>query len=89
MIGEIIVSTRGPYPRFPKKINLSDLVAIVEEVWEDDSWFFNDCDSVIWEIWGNLLSSIEFGIKLSENDANEGWEISFKSLIYFNLILYL
>jgi hypothetical protein len=37
MIGEIIVSTRGPYPRFPKKINLSDLVAIVEEVWEDDS----------------------------------------------------
>lgn len=29
MIGEIIVSTRGPYPRFPKKINLTDLVAVV------------------------------------------------------------
>ncbi len=47
MIGEIIVSTRGPYPRFPKKINLLDLVAIIEEVWEDDSWFFKDSYSFI------------------------------------------
>jgi len=37
MIGEVIISTRGPYPRFPKKINLTDLVAVVEEIWEDDS----------------------------------------------------
>ena len=36
MIGEIIVATRGPYPKFQKKINLVDLVTLVEEVWDDD-----------------------------------------------------
>jgi len=35
MINDIIVSTKGPYTPFPKKINLSDLANIVEEIWDD------------------------------------------------------
>jgi len=34
-INDIIVSTKGPYPPFDKKINLADLVSIVEEIWDD------------------------------------------------------
>lgn len=36
MINEVIMSTKGPYPPFPKKINLSDLASLVEEIWEED-----------------------------------------------------
>jgi hypothetical protein len=35
MINDIIVSTRGPYVPFDKKINLADLASIVEEIWDD------------------------------------------------------
>ena len=35
MINDIIVSTRGPYQPFQKKINLADLASIVEEIWDD------------------------------------------------------
>lgn len=35
-ISDVIVSTKGPYPAFEKGINLIDLVAIVEEIWDDD-----------------------------------------------------
>ena len=45
MINDIIVSTRGPYMPFQKKINLADLASIVEEIWDDqDDWryaYFN------------------------------------------------
>ena len=34
-INDIIIATRGPYPPFPKKINLADLASIVEEIWDD------------------------------------------------------
>lgn len=36
MIHDVIMSTKGPYPPFPKKINLADLASLVEEVWDDD-----------------------------------------------------
>ena len=35
MVNDIILSTKGPYAAFPKKINLADLVNIVEEIWDD------------------------------------------------------
>ena len=35
-INDVIVSVKGPYPPFPKKINLADLASIVEEIWDDD-----------------------------------------------------
>jgi hypothetical protein len=35
MINDIIVSTKGPYIPFQKKINLQDLASIVEEIWDD------------------------------------------------------
>ena len=39
MINDIIVSTKGPYIPFQKKINLADLASIVEEIWDDqDDW---------------------------------------------------
>jgi hypothetical protein len=34
-INDIIMSTKGPYPAFEKKINLADLASIVEEIWDD------------------------------------------------------
>ena len=34
-IGDIIVSTKGPYEPFEKKINLADLASLVEEIWDD------------------------------------------------------
>ena len=34
-INDIIMSTRGPYIPFQKKINLADLASIVEEIWDD------------------------------------------------------
>ena len=41
MINDIIISTKGPYQPFEKKINLADLASIVEEIWDDqdDEWF--------------------------------------------------
>jgi len=36
MIHDVIMSTKGPYPPFPKKINLADLASLVEEVWDED-----------------------------------------------------
>jgi hypothetical protein len=36
MIHEVIMSVKGPYPPFPKQINLADLISLVEEVWDDD-----------------------------------------------------
>ena len=36
MINDVIMSVKGPYPPFPKKINLADLATLVEEVWDDD-----------------------------------------------------
>lgn len=36
MIHDVIISVKGPYPAFPKKINLSDLASLVEQVWDDD-----------------------------------------------------
>ena len=49
MINDIIVSTRGPYMPFQKKINLADLASIVEEIWDDqDDWrytYFNYASS--------------------------------------------
>jgi hypothetical protein len=35
MINDIILSTKGPYQSFGKKINLADLASIVEEIWGD------------------------------------------------------
>lgn len=35
MINDIIMSTKGPYMPFQKKINLADLASIVEEIWDD------------------------------------------------------
>lgn len=35
-INDIITSTKGPYPPFSKKINLSDLASLVEEIWEEE-----------------------------------------------------
>lgn len=35
-IHEVIMATKGPYAPFHKKINLADLVSLVEEVWDDD-----------------------------------------------------
>lgn len=35
-INDVIMSVKGPYPAFPKKINLTDLVSLVEEIWDDD-----------------------------------------------------
>ena len=41
MINDVIMSVKGPYPPFPKKINLADLATLVEEVWDDDfDWFY-------------------------------------------------
>jgi hypothetical protein len=36
MIHDVIISVKGPYPPFPKKIHLTDLISLVEEVWDDD-----------------------------------------------------
>lgn len=36
LIGEIIISTRAPYQKFPKRVNLVDLAALLEEVWDED-----------------------------------------------------
>ena len=35
-INDVIISVKGPYPPFPKKINLADLASLVEEIWDDD-----------------------------------------------------
>ena len=64
-INDIIVSTRGPYAPFHKKINLADLASIVEEIWDDqdDEW---------------QASYILFSLKLSSSSIFPKIELTLK-----------